>query len=245
MDWRTLDNKLKIMQIFNYLIINRVEIVIRFKGEEAEFTSKLININQEEILSEIGKKAELIIKKLIPEKGNILIHSSLEVTVEFSIQQSFCRCNLEYIGTSSTYPHFGYILHFPESIEIAEKRKEKRFVYEKPEFVSVEFRIGEESKEDKLYELNVLDCSKYGLGIIIPPKDFDLLQKINVGDKLENIRFYATWTMINVNGTVRHKVKIDEGKYKGSYILGIESPEIIDSCEPMKVRETGTGKRKS
>jgi len=35
---------------------------------------------------------------------------------------------------------------------------------------------------------------------------------------------------INVNGTVKHRTKIDLGKYKGSYILGIESPEIIDSC---------------
>ena len=47
--------------------------------------------------------------------------------------------------------------------------------------------------------------------------------------------------MINMNGTVRHKVKINEGKYKGSYLLGIESHEIIDSCEPMKVSETVIG----
>jgi len=126
MAWRTLDNKLRIMQIFQYLISNRIEIAIRFKGEDAEFTSKFIEINQEDILSEVGKKPELILEKLIPEKGNILIQSSPEVTAEFSIQQNLCRCNLEYIGTSSTYPHFGYICHFPESIEIAEKRKEKR-----------------------------------------------------------------------------------------------------------------------
>ena len=46
-------------------------------------------------------------------------------------------------------------------------------------------------------------------------------------DELKNISFYAPKAMIKVNGTVRHISKIDEGKYKDSYILGIESPEII------------------
>ncbi|MFC1535011.1 hypothetical protein ACFL7M_16795 [Thermodesulfobacteriota bacterium] len=239
MAWRTLNNKPNIMQIFKHLIIDRVEIVIRFKGKEADFTSKFIKINQDKILSEIGKEPELIIEKLTPELGNILIQSSPEFMVEFLTQQNLCRCNLEYIETSNTYPHFGYILNFPESIEIAEKRMEERVLYERPEFISVEFRLGKKSKENKLYKFNVFEYSNHGLGIIIPPKDFDLLQKIDVGDKLEDITFYATWTMIRVNGTVKHKTKINEGKYRDSYILGIESPEIIESCKPMKGSEAG------
>jgi len=245
MAWRTIDKKQKIMQLFKHMVMTQSKIEIRLKGEKADFTSKFIKINQEHFLSEIGKKPELIIEKLIPEKGNILIQSSQEVTVLFLLQQSLWRCNLKYIGTSGTYPHFGHIFHFPESIEIEEKRKEKRIVYEKPKFVSVEFRIKEKSKEDKLYELNVLDSSKYGLGAIISLKDFDLIKKINVGDKLKNISFYAPRAMINVNGTVRHITKINKGKYKDSYILGIESPEIIESCKPVKVRETGTENQKA
>ena len=220
------------MQIFQYLITSQTEIMIRFKGEEGIFSSKFIKINQKEDSSDSGAKFELIIEKLNPKEGNNLIQSSSEMHVEFSIQKRLCRCDLEYIGTSNTYPYFGYMLNPPESVELTEKRKEERVVYERPEFVSVEFRFGENSTETDLYECDVLDCSKHGLGIIIPPKYFDLLQKINVGDKLTDISFFATWTMINVNGTVRHKTKINEGKYQGSYILGIESPEIIDSCKP-------------
>jgi len=225
------------MLIFKQLVNNQAEIKIRVKGEKIGFASKFININLDNILSETEKTPELIMEQLTPEKGNSLIQSSPEVTVEFLIQKNLCRCTLEYIGTSSTYPHVTYKLNLPESIEIAEKRVEERIVYERPEFISVEFRLGKRAKEDKLYKLNVLNCSNHGLGIIIPPKYFNLLKKINVGDKLEDITFYATWTMINVNGTVRHKTKINEGKYMGSYILGIESPEIIESCKPIKVRE--------
>jgi len=244
MAWQPLNNKQKIMLIFKHLVNNQTEIEIRVKGEKTGFTSKFININQDNILSEseIGKRPELIIEQLIPEKGNNLIQSSPEVTVGFLIQQNICRCTLEYIGTSSTYPYLSYKLNFPESIEIAEKRREERIVYEQPEFISVEFSLGKKSKENKLYKFNVINCSNHGLGIIITPKYFDLLKKINVGEKLEDITFYATWTMISVNGTVRHKTKINEGKYKGSYILGIESPEIIESCKPMKVKKTGTRK---
>ena len=36
-------------------------------------------------------------------------------------------------------------------------------------------------------------------------------------------------TPIKVQGVVRHKSKIREGKYSGCYILGIESPDITDS----------------
>lgn len=234
MAWRTLDNKLKIIQIFNHLISNRAEIKIRLKGGETEFTSRFIKINQEDLLSEIGKRPELIIEKLTPEKGNILIQSSPEVTAEFVIQESLCRSTLVYTGTSSTYPHFGHILNFPESIEITENRKEERFPYEKTGFISVEFRLGEKSKDDRLYELNVFDTSKHGLCIIIPPKYSDLTQKIKVGDKLEDITLYSARARINVSGTVRHKTKINEGKYKGVCLIGIESPDIIENYRPMK-----------
>ena len=154
---------------------SRAEIKVRIKREETAFTSKFIKVSQENLLSEIGKKPELIIEKLIPGKGNILIQSSPEVTVEFLIQQSLCRCTLVHTGTNSTYPDFGHILNFPESIEIEEKRREERFLYEKNGFISAEFRLGEKSKDDKLYKLNVFDCSKHGLCIIIPQEYFDLL----------------------------------------------------------------------
>ena len=229
MNWLTLDDPLKIMKIFRYLITNRIGIKIHFEGKGPEFTSKFIKINQDDSLSEIGKKSELIIGKLFPEEGNSLIQSSQKFSVEFPVNQNLFHCDLKYIGISSISPYLGYILLYPKSIKIAEKRKKKRTVYERPNFISVEFRLRDAYKEDRLYELNVFDCSQYGLGIIVPPEYFDLLQKIKVGDKLENITFYSARARININGTVRHMTKMEAGKYKGNYILGIESPEIIDN----------------
>lgn len=123
---------------------------------------------------------------------------------------------------------------------IKKNRKEERFYYKVPEFVFAELRLGKETKKEKVYDLKVLDCSKYGIGLVITKKDFDLLNILKEGDKLHNIFFFASWTMIKVDGIVRHLTKIEEGKYKGCHLLDIESPDIIDSCKPMKVKETGT-----
>jgi len=118
-------------------------------------------------------------------------------------------------------------------MDIEENRKEERIRYQIPEFVYVEFKLGKKPNEQKVYNLRVMDCSKYGLGMVVTQKDFDLLKMVNEGEKLEDMTFCATWTMINVDGTIRHKSKIEDGKYKGCFILGIETPDLIDSCKPM------------
>jgi hypothetical protein len=231
MAWLTLNNDQKILQVVNHLISEGTEIKIPMKEEKCVFHSKLIKVKQENPLSEQGEEPQLIIEKLSPEKGNILIQSLDQVTVEFFIKDSLCRCNLAYIGIS-THPYIGFIVSFPESIIIEEKRREERFTYDTPELISVEFSLGKKSKKDKQYELNVLDCSEYGLGMIITQRDFDLLELLHKGDKLEDITFFATWAMIKVNGTVRHITKLEDGAYKGCYLLGIESPNVIGSCRP-------------
>ena len=227
----TLNNNQKILRILNHLISNGIEINIPMKKEKPIFNSKFIKINQENPSSKTGEGTQLIIEKLSPEKGNVLIQSLDQLTVEFFIKENLCRCNVEYIGIS-THPHIGFIVSVPESIKIEEKRREERYTYETPEFISVEFRVGKKSKKDKLYGLNVLDCSKYGLGLLITQKDFDLLELLHKGDKLEDITFFATWAMIKVKGTIRHITKFEDGKYKNCYLLGIESPDIIETCKP-------------
>jgi hypothetical protein len=230
MAWLTLDNKRKIMRVIAHLISKGIEIRIRLKGEKTIFASRFINIGHGRISLERGP--ELIIEKLFPEKGNSLIQSLPEVAVEFSINQNLCRRSLKYLGISSTPPHFGFILGFPESLEIEEKRREERFAYEQPGFISVEFRLGKEPKRDRLYQLNVLHCSKHGLGLLITKKDFDLLRILHKGDRLEDIAFFASWAMVKVSGTVSHIMKIEDGKYKGCYHLGIHSPDIIEGYKP-------------
>lgn len=235
MPWHNLDNKQKIIQIINHLITKKTELKILIEGEETVFTSQFIKITQKNTPSKAGNVPELIIEKLYPETGNTLIQSSPKVVVEFLVNKNTCRCHVEYIGASSTYPDLGFIVSFPESIEIKEKRREDRFVHEMPEFVSASFRLGKGTKNDKTYNLNVHDYSRYGLGLLITKDDFDLLQILKKGDKLQEINFYATWAMIKVDGVVRHMTKIKEGKHKGCYLLGIESSDIIESGSPNKV----------
>lgn len=118
-------------------------------------------------------------------------------------------------------------------MDIEEDRREERFAYRIPEFVYVEFKLGKKPKQRKVYDLKVMDYSRNGLGMVVTQKDFDLLQMVDKGDKLEDMTFCATWTMIKVDGTVRHKSKIEDGKYKGCFMLGIESPDIMGSCKPI------------
>ena len=230
MAWLTLKNNQKILQVVNHLISERTEIKIPMKEEKSIFTSKFIKVKQENPLSDQGESPQLIIEKLTPEKGNVLIQSRSKVSVEFFIKENLCRCNLEYLGIS-THPHIGFIVSFPESIEVEEKRREERFAYETPELISVEFSLGKKSKQYKQYELNVFDCSRHGLGLIITQKDFELLDLLHKGDKLKDMAFFASWAMIKVNGAVRHITKLEDGEYKGCYLLGIESPDIIQSCK--------------
>ncbi len=120
-------------------------------------------------------------------------------------------------------------------MENEENRREERFKYNLPEFVYVEFKLGKTPKKEKVYDLKVMDYSRNGLGMVVTQKDSELLQMVDEGDELQDITFCASWTMIKVDGTVRHKSKIEDGKYKDCYILGIESPDIIDSCKPINL----------
>jgi hypothetical protein len=230
--WRSLNNNRIIVQLVNLLISKRIEIEIRFIGVEKEFTSRFIKLQVEDPSSEIGKRLVLIIEKLSPPKGNTHIQSYSEVDLKFFINKKPCRCTLSYIGINNTSPHFGFILSFPESVKIGEKRRGERIPYEISEFITAEFRLGKKTKKDKLYDLNVLNRSRHGLGMIITQKDFDLLKILHKGDKIADISFFTSWSIVKVDGIVRHITKIEEGEYQGSYHLGIESVDIIESGKP-------------
>ena len=232
MVWQTLKNKQKIVQIFRNLLSEKKEIRFRIQGEKTEFTSRVIKLNRDNVSSAIGKMSSFIIEKLRPEKGNALIQSDLDVTLEFSVVNRSCRCPAEYIGINSSPPYFGFFFKIPESIEIEEKRHDERVTYETPDFVSAEFRLEKGQKGEKLYDLNVMDCSIHGLGLIITRENFDLLKKLKPGYRIKDMFFFATQAMVKIDGLVKHITKINEGKYKGSYKLGIESREIIENCKP-------------
>lgn len=226
--WSQIRDRRKIQEIFERMVSKSMELKVLIDEENVRFISRAIRLNPEEI-SSLGSEPELLIEKLFPETGNALIHSSSQVTLEFTIKEHFCRGRAKYVGVSNEYPYFGIMITLPRTLELTkDKRREKRYVYEMPDFVSVEFSI---VGKDKVYDLSVMDCSMHGLGILITKKDFDLVHLLKPGDRIRDIVFYSKNAMIKVDGVVRHLSKMSKGKYKDSYMLGIESPEVIESCK--------------
>ena len=110
-----------------------------------------------------------------------------------------------------------------------DNRKESRITPETPEFIRAELRMGKGSGVEKVYDLKVMNYSNYGLGLVVDPKDVDLLKTVKKGDVLPEVAFFSKSSMIKVDGTVKHLSKIDEGKFKGCYLIGIESSDLIDA----------------
>jgi hypothetical protein len=225
----------KILEIFERMVSRTMELKLLIDEENVRFLSRAIRLNPEEI-SSLGSEPELIVEKLFPELGNSLIQSSSRITLEFTIKEHFCRGKAKYVGVSNEYPHFGIIITLPESLELAkERRREERHTCEMPDFVSVEFSI---MGKDKVYDLGVMDCSMHGLGILITRKDFDLVRLVKPGDRIRDIVLYSANAMIKVDGVVRHMSKMSSGKHKDSYVMGIESPEVIENCRIASQQES-------
>jgi len=234
MGYQSINNKQKILTIINHLISTKNNIKVFVKDESTPFVSRIINA--EESHSSMGQmpRSIIIINKLSPEKGNNLVQSSEKLILKFVISDQQCICSVKYIGISSIPPHFGFILSLPETIEVEERRVEKRVVYDMPDFILAEICIGKGTREEKSYELDVIDSATYGLGMIIPEKKLDLLDKVKVGETIKNINFFAANAMLKIDGTIKHITKIEEGKFKGSYYIGIESKDIIAGSKSPK-----------
>jgi len=231
MDWDAVLERSKIVDVMEDLASQRSELKVFVSGQRESFTSSVLKFDRRKALSRSRKGAELIIEKVGPSRGNELIQASAELVLEFSLKENIYRCSVRYVGISSEAPYFGYMLSLPEFIEIKEKRREERFTYEMPDFVTVEFSLDQGSGQEKVYELNVLNCSLHGLGLLITESDFDLVERLRPGDKLAGMTLYAESSMIRVEGIVRHVTKMTGGSYPGCYVLGIESQEIIENCQ--------------
>jgi len=234
MAYKRIEDRQKIIKIIDHLISTRCAVSVTVRSAAAAFTSMVINADQNHPSLAKGTRAVIIIDKLAPERGNSLIQSSPKVTLKFVVTDQPCSCTVNYIGISSMPPHLGFMLTMPEVIELGEKRVESRMVFDPPDFLLAEICIGKGTKDEKHYELSVVDCAAHGLGMLIPVKHLDLLKRIKVGYVIKDISFYASNAILRVDGVVRHITMIVEGKLKGSYYIGIESKDIIPSCRAGK-----------
>ena len=108
----------------------------------------------------------------------------------------------------------------------SEERERDRFSYEQPDLVSVKCRIEKGPEEYRVCVLNVFDSSRTGIALLIAPKDSDLLEFIEEGDKVSDMSFFGIGAQIKEDGIVKHVTKIDEGKYRGYSIIGIEAQDV-------------------
>jgi len=105
-------------------------------------------------------------------------------------------------------------------------RGKDRFSFESPDIAYVKFRLEKGPNKDEVRTLNIIDSSKSGLALLITEKDADLLEILEEGDKLVDLSFFGIGAKIKEDGVVKRISKIKEGKFKGSYILGVEAPDI-------------------
>jgi hypothetical protein len=232
MSWHLIHDKEKITKIINYLINERIEINVRIEGEETKFSSRFIETlpgsKRGNAPVSSDKTPALVMDTLVPDRGNSLIQQSPQVGVEILTDKYLCRCHIEYICENDTsYPYYGLMISFPEFFELEERRREERVTLDSPEVISAVFYLDTDPEEFRSYELNILDYSDHGVALLVKKKDSDLLQMLDPGDRIPEITIFSEPGLIHMDGTVRHKTKIEAGKHRGNYILGLESNTII------------------
>jgi hypothetical protein len=225
----SVERKQKIREVIAFLISRKREIGVHIEGETALFTSRVLKVNYGDILSKIGKGHELIIENLVPDAGNTLINSSSKIIVEFSLRGIPCEFEAKYLGRCNEYPHIGWIVSFPQTLKVEDRRGYERDGKRIPDFTEAVLTV--RNSEDRTYKLEIIDRSPDGLGMLVTKKDFDLLDMVKEGDRLHGLELYASTAMIKVNGTVRHKTQVKDSKYKGNYTLGVKLDETLEKLD--------------
>ena len=225
MPWHTIKNEAKISAIFRYLTSRQRELRTFIGGEKEAFRTRISSVIH--VRSETDAEAQLVIQRLDPEEGNQLIESASEVQMEFTVNKRFCRCKTAYIGPVNGGSNSTFLLDFPSSVQVHEERREERIKLELLEPISAKLTVGTGAGGPKEYDLAVVDHSRHGLGLLVTENAFDLLEELNVGDRIRDLLLYSTWAVAKVHGKVVHKTELLAGDHKGCFMLGIKSRELI------------------
>lgn len=237
MRWYSIKNREKIASILRLLVQRKTDIEVRIIGEKAPFTSQFIRFysgnRQDEMPHGPDEGAQLIMKKLTPNEGNDLIEQAEYIAVEFTIDGRYFQFDSSYRGVYNDYPYFGIMVDIPEAVRIEEARSDERTLVKIPEFTSVQFKLEKGHQKEKSYEMDVINFSSHGFSLLATKEHFELLRILKPGDIIQDMTFFAKWTMIKAKVTVRHITKIDEGPHQGLYMIGVESKEIIESSRSL------------
>ncbi len=222
MDFIEIKGKEKITDVIHHLISKNIELSVNIKGSDKSFTTRLVKLEDNSL------DRKMIIEKFYPEIGNSIIQASPYMIFSFDIGKSKGVFQCKYLGINTQYPEFGLIVDVPVVIKMGSKRREERIENGLTKFFSVEFILEENTK---MYQLKVVNLSAHGVGLIVDEGNFDLLDKVKVGDTIKDLRFFLKAAILTADGIVRHKTEVKNGKLQGKYILGIQSEFIIDLNE--------------
>lgn len=232
MPWHIIKNEAKISAIVRHLTSRQRKIKIFLDGEKGVFKSKIRRVDR--ILSDKGEKAQIVIEGLEPKEGNGLIRSTSEVRMEFIVKKRFCRCKMTYLGPVRDGVDFFFLLSFPDTVQTHEERLENRVDFEMLEPVSAKITLGKQSGAKKSYDLAVVNYSRHGLGLLVTQEKSDLLEGLNVGDRIREMVLYAPWAVTRVDARVVHKTELQDGDQRGCVILGVKSRDLIANRETSK-----------
>jgi hypothetical protein len=231
MRYLTTKSQKRIRQTIDFLSMNRRPISLQTEGEQALFGSMIVKVEHGDPLSKPGAPGRLIIDWLSPAKGNHLIQSANPIQVKFLVGMSQCEFTSYYLRRSVDSPYFGHVISYPRSLAIADRRRQDRRERDSdsaPLFVSARVRTRSSRVQEKTYDLDIFDVCERGVGMLIRKDLFDFVERISIGDRFTEMELYAPWSIVRVVGTVKHKSKINEGKYRDCYILGIELDDKLE-----------------
>jgi hypothetical protein len=233
MEFFTVKERDKILSLIIHLISDGLEIAVEIHEVDEKFSTKVMAINEEEG-SEVTR---LIVEKLYPKEGNSLIQALPELVFSSEVKGRSCVFATRYVGIHTEHPHYGLLVEFPATVRVEDKRKEERLSSGFEKLLSVEFTL---EGDEKLYQLKVINIGSSGIGFIVEKENFDLFEKVNVGDQIRDIRFFLPIATLTLDAVVKHMTLIKEGEFEGKYLVGIESgalmelKEIEEEIEKMK-----------
>jgi c-di-GMP-binding flagellar brake protein YcgR len=231
MRFLTTKNHKRIRQTIDFLSVNRKPISLQAQGEQTLFGSMIVKAEHAGPVSKPGLSGRLIIDWLSPANGNQLIQSANPIQVRFSVGMSQCEFTSYYLRRSVESPYFGHIISYPQSMAVADRRRQVRHERDgdsAPLFVSARLKTKASRMRPKSYDLDIFDVCERGIGMLVGKNLHDFLERIRIGDRLTELELYAPWSLVRVVGTVKHKSKINEGKYRDCYILGVELDENLE-----------------
>jgi hypothetical protein len=136
--------------------------------------------------------------------------------------RAFLQGILDRKGIDETLPTVKKPTDATEEEEEEKKKKEE----EKEETSEEEFleicSIGIEQKKGTLLELDVHFQRGNMISLIIPAKDKEMIENLNLGVRLNDVQFYSPVAVFNASGIVSGKAQIKTGPKQGDYRLDIK-----------------------